>query len=110
VLGLSTVTGAIAYAATSGGGGLLAFFVILLTGVVVGWVNGFLYVKGKMPHPFIPTLATLYAARGLALVISDGRPSPGMSHTSLTLVTKENAPEYLKIREKQLGSLLGVED
>jgi ribose transport system permease protein len=110
VLGLSTVTGAIAYAATSGGGGLLAFFVILLTGVVVGWVNGFLYVKGKMPHPFIPTLATLYAARGLALVISDGRPSPGISHTSLTLVTKENAPEYLKIREKQLGSLLGVED
>jgi ribose transport system permease protein len=36
-------------------------------------------VKGKMPHPFIPTLASLYAARGLALVISDGRPIPGMS-------------------------------
>ena len=31
-------------------------------------------------------------------------------NTGLTLVTKENAPSYLKIREKQLGSLLGVED
>jgi ribose transport system permease protein len=79
VLGLSTVTGAIVYTATSGAGGLLALLVILLTGVVFGWINGFLYVKGKMPHPFIPTLATLYAARGLALVISDGRPIPGMS-------------------------------
>jgi ribose transport system permease protein len=79
VLGLSTVTGAIVYTATSGAGGLLALLVILLTGVVCGWINGFLYVKGKMPHPFIPTLAMLYAARGLALVISDGRPIPGMS-------------------------------
>jgi ribose transport system permease protein len=79
VLGLSTVTGAIVYTATSGAGGLLALLVILLTGVVFGWINGFLYVKGKMPHPFIPTLASLYAARGLALVISDGRPIPGMS-------------------------------
>src|SRR5215203_982388 len=79
VLGLATVTGAIVYTATSSAGGLLAFLVILLTGVVCGWINGFLYVKGKMPHPFIPTLAMLYAARGLALVISDGRPIPGMS-------------------------------
>src|SRR5918992_656971 len=71
VLGLSTVTGAIVYTATSGAGGILALVVILLTGVVFGWINGFLYVKGKMPHPFIPTLASLYAARGLALVISD---------------------------------------
>jgi ribose transport system permease protein len=73
------VTGAIVYTATSGAGGLLALLVILLTGVVCGSINGFLYVKGKMPHPFIPTLAMLYAARGLALVISDGRPIPGMS-------------------------------
>src|SRR5215211_1837921 len=58
VLGLSTVTGAIVYTATSSAGGLLALLVILLTGVVFGWINGFLYVKGKMPHPFIPTLAT----------------------------------------------------
>jgi ribose transport system permease protein len=34
VLGLSTVTGAIVYTATSSAGGLLAFLVILITGVV----------------------------------------------------------------------------
>src|SRR3712207_608384 len=31
-------------------------------------------------------------------------------NTGLTLVTKENAPSYLKVREEQLGSLLGVEE
>jgi ABC-type sugar transport system substrate-binding protein len=31
-------------------------------------------------------------------------------NTGLTLVTKENAPSYLEIREEQLGSLLGVEE
>jgi ribose transport system substrate-binding protein len=31
-------------------------------------------------------------------------------NTGLTLVTKKNAPGYLKIREEQLGSLLGVEE
>ena len=31
-------------------------------------------------------------------------------NTGITLVTKKNAPKYLKIREEQLGSLLGVEE
>jgi ABC-type xylose transport system permease subunit len=31
-------------------------------------------------------------------------------NTGLTHVTKKNAPKYLKIRERQLGALLGVED
>ena len=30
-------------------------------------------------------------------------------NTGLTRVTKKNAPKYLKIRERQLGALLGVE-
>jgi len=79
VLGLATVTGAIAYTFNQTAGGFFSIAIILLTGMAVGWLNGFLYVKGKMPHSFIPTLATLYAARGLALVISDGRPIPGVS-------------------------------
>jgi hypothetical protein len=29
---------------------------------------------------------------------------------SSSIVTKKNAPNYLKIREEQLGSLLGVEE
>ena len=92
VLAASTVTGAIVYTATSGAGGLLALLVILLTGVVCGWINGILYVKGKMPHPFIPTLAMLYAARGLALVISDGRPIPGMSPIVVFLGSGTSGP------------------
>ena len=33
-------------------------------------INGLLYVKGRLPHPFIPTLAMLTAASGLALYLS----------------------------------------
>jgi ribose transport system permease protein len=79
ILGLTTVTGAITFAAMGAAGSMVSIVVMLLTGMAVGWLNGFLFVKGKMPHPFIPTLATLYAARGLALVLADGRPIPGVS-------------------------------
>jgi ribose transport system substrate-binding protein len=41
---------------------------------------------------------------------AQGRSVDPKINTGLTLVTKENATSYLKIREKQLGSLLGVED
>ena len=51
---------------------------MLATGVAVGFVNGFVFVKGRLPHPFIITLATLSIARGLALWLSDGSPIQGM--------------------------------
>jgi ribose transport system permease protein len=51
---------------------------MLLTGLAVGTVNGVVYVFGRLPHPFIITLATLSIARGLALWLSDGRPIQGM--------------------------------
>ena len=35
------------------------------------------YVWGRLPHPFIITLATLSVARGLALWLSGGQPQPG---------------------------------
>lgn len=76
LLALCTVTGSVAYQHI--GGGLATVAAILLTGVAVGLLNGLLLVKGRMPHAFIPTLATLNAARGLALLISGGRPTPGM--------------------------------
>ena len=50
---------------------------MLLTGLAVGFVNALLYVKGRMPHSFIPTLAMLNAASGLALLLSDGQPDAG---------------------------------
>jgi ribose transport system permease protein len=42
--------------------------------LVVGLVNGVLFVKGRIPHPFIVTLATFTLVRGVALWLSDGRP------------------------------------
>jgi ribose transport system substrate-binding protein len=41
---------------------------------------------------------------------ASGEPVDPRINTGLTLVTKENAPSYLKVREEQLGSLLGVEE
>jgi ribose transport system permease protein len=52
-----------------------AVWSILLTfvaGLAVGSVNGLILVKGRLPHPFIATLATLSIAAGLALYIADG--------------------------------------
>jgi ribose transport system permease protein len=76
LLALCTVTGSLAYQHI--GGGVVTVAAMLLTGMAVGLVNGLMLVKGRMPHAFIPTLATLNAARGLALLLSDGRPTPGM--------------------------------
>jgi ribose transport system permease protein len=77
LLALCTVTGALAYG-WGDIGGALVIPVMLLTGMAVGLLNGVMLVKGRMPHAFIPTLATLNAARGLALILSDGAPMPGM--------------------------------
>jgi ribose transport system permease protein len=62
----------------STGSGPLSIIAMLLTGAAVGAANGFGYVFGKLPHPFIITLATLSIARGLALGLSGGRPISGM--------------------------------
>ncbi len=75
-LALSSVVGGLAFGA--GADGLLVVAAIVATGVAVGLVNGVVFVKGRLPHPFIITLATLSIARGLALWLSGGQPSQGM--------------------------------
>ena len=70
------MTGSLAYQHI--GGGVATVAAMLLTGMAAGLINGVLLVKGRMPHAFIPTLGMLNAARGLALLLSDGRPTPGM--------------------------------
>lgn len=56
--------------------------VVLLLGPVVGlaagFVNGVGITKLRMPHPFIMTLGMLFAARGLANLISGGVPYTGL--------------------------------
>ncbi len=68
-LSLSAVVGVLVW--HSQGSATLSIAATLATGMAVGLVNGLLYVKGRLPHPFIPTLAMLAAASGLALYISD---------------------------------------
>lgn len=70
-LSLSAVVGAMVW--RDHGSATLAVVAALATGCAVGAVNGLLYVKGRLPHPFIPTLATLTAASGLALYLSHSR-------------------------------------
>ncbi len=73
---LSGVVGAIVFEQTSSSA--LVIVAILGTGVAVGAVNGLVYVFGRVPHPFIVTLATLSIVRGIALWASDGTLISGM--------------------------------
>lgn len=80
---LSAVVGALVFGET--GSGFATLLAMLLTGALVGAVNGFGYVYGRLPHPFIVTLATLSIARGLALGLSGGQPISGMPDIVTTL-------------------------
>jgi ribose transport system permease protein len=50
----------------------LVILAMLISGLAVGAVNGCVYVFGKLPHPFIITLAMLGICRGLALELAVG--------------------------------------
>jgi len=58
-------------------------FLGILTGTLCGVVSGFVITKGRVA-PFIATLGMMTAARGLAYIVSGGRPvsrlSPGFIH------------------------------
>jgi ribose transport system permease protein len=69
-IALSSVVGAMAFRDGHSAGFVIV--AILATGIAVGFFNGAVYVWGRVPHPFIVTLATLSAVRGLALWLSDG--------------------------------------
>jgi ribose transport system permease protein len=75
-LALATVLGSLVFEHAHGGAPVIA--VMLAAGAAVGLVNGMVFVYGRVPHPFIVTLATLSIVRGLALVLSHGEPKFGM--------------------------------
>lgn len=58
--------------------GWLVIPTMMLGGALAGAVSGTLFVKGKLPHPFLATLAMMMIARGAALLISGGQPITGM--------------------------------
>lgn len=56
----------------------------LAVGVLTGFINGAITAKGMIP-PFIATLGMMTAARGLALLYSDGKPIDNLSDSFLFL-------------------------
>ncbi len=69
-LALATVIGGLVFRQVNSAP--LVILAMLLSGLAVGAVNGCVYVFGKLPHPFIITLATLGICRGLALELAVG--------------------------------------
>jgi ribose/xylose/arabinose/galactoside ABC-type transport system permease subunit len=74
VIGLISVVGSTVMSDYGLGPGLLAG---LAAGAAVGALNGVMVAKAGLP-PFIATLATFSAARGLALILSGGLPITDM--------------------------------
>ena len=69
-LALATVIGGLVFRVADSAP--LVILAMLLSGVAVGAINGTAYVFGRLPHPFIITLATLSICRGLALELAIG--------------------------------------
>jgi ribose transport system permease protein len=73
---LSGVVGAIVYLHVHST--VLVVLAVLGTGLAVGLCNGLVFVLGRIPHPFIVTLASLSIVRGLALWAAHGTLISGM--------------------------------
>jgi ribose transport system permease protein len=77
IVGLSTVIGATVYD-SSFNAGAPVILSMLATGVVVGIVNGSVFVYGRLPNSLINTLGMLYILQGIAQVITHGNTLQGM--------------------------------
>lgn len=85
VVALSSVVFALAFS-SAGLAWPIAVLAALATGIAVGVVNGLFVTLGRLPA-FIATLATLSMARGLALVVSEGRPISGFPDEFRTITS-----------------------
>ena len=85
VVALSSVVFALAFS-NAGLAWPIAVLAALGTGIAVGVVNGLFVTLGRLPA-FIATLATLSMARGLALVVSEGRPISGFPDEFRTITS-----------------------
>ena len=66
----------------------------LLIGVFLGMLNGLMIVKGRL-QPFIATLVSMTAYRGMSMIFSNGRPISNLGNSSL-------------LDQLGRGSLLGI--
>lgn len=67
------------------------FGIAVLVGVIFGAINGSLVAFGGIP-PFIATLGTQITGRGVALLLSNGRPVNGLSDKFIFLGTGSLGP------------------
>ena len=74
----------------------VAIVICLAVGCMIGAMNGFLVSKMMLP-PFIATLGSQMALRGLALVITDTRP-----------VYIDNTPQFKLIAQAKLFSIIPI--
>lgn len=65
-----------------------ALFIGLSAGLICGLINGILISYGQLP-PFIATLGTMSAVRGLTLLYTDGRPISGFPSEFRFMATGE---------------------
>lgn len=78
LIALTSVTGAQWISQLEILNGWVVIGTMIITGGFVGTISGLLFVKGRMSHPFLPTLAMLMVASGAALVITGGMPITGL--------------------------------
>ena len=82
---IAGVSGIVAAAASAAGMPLIVSLAGGLgVGALCGLFNGFVIAKGNIP-PFIVTLGMLSIGRGMAYVLSDGKPISGLSSSFLVL-------------------------
>ena len=83
-LALATVVGGLVFRVADSAP--LVMLAMLTTAGAVGAINGIVYVFGRLPHPFIITLATLSICRGLALELAIGHTTMrGMPEAIITV-------------------------
>jgi ribose transport system permease protein len=58
---------------------MMAILLALAVGTLIGFFNGLLLTKLRLPHPFISTMGTKMIARGLALAVTAAQPISGFA-------------------------------
>ena len=84
----------------SGTPAIVAILAALIIGTALGMVSGLLVTKGRL-QPFIATLITMTAYRGLAMIITDGKPISRLAAS----IESESGAFLFKVLGK--GNLVG---
>lgn len=88
-LALATVIGGLVFRMVDSAP--LVILAMVLTGAAVGAVNGIVYVFGRLPHPFIITLAMLSICRGLSLELAVGHTTMRGMPDAITFIGGESS-------------------